>query len=408
MLNTSTVNNTAITTVLQVTTQANIPEIFPSFVEAILNFFYVVVSLIGIVGNSLIIYLIATKKVNRTAFNILLTNLSVADLIASISLYPYVFISLKGHDVSNVVGTIFCDFTVGLALFFICASVSLLSLTIISINRFICINYPLKFVWHQGVTSSKILVVASWFIAVCSILPVLASFKYNKDWGICEREWPEIIDGQLYSIITTILGFGVPVTVLFYTFIVTLKNMRIKVNDLQLSHQLNRRSRKKTIRLLGWLIIVFCACWAPFWIYWILSRSTRIFDEGNLGDYQRMRAIRFTVLIASINSSADPFLYGLFGEQFKGALRMLFRSTRIRQRYSSSRKTTMATLPVVTEGTRHHIAKEPSSYSLKELDEEVTGSLTPRSSFFVSATILQNVQPIYGLEHWQIHDQWQQ
>ncbi len=200
-----------------------------------------------------------------------------------------------------------------------------------------------------------------------------------KEWGICKREWPSAINGTFYSAITAVLALIVPVFVLFYTFIATVKNLRNKVQDAQFAHEIHQRSRRRTIRLLGWLIIVFCVCWAPFWIYWILSRSANVFDMGNLGDYQRMRVIRVTILVAAMNATADPLLYGLLGEQFRGAIRSMLWPRRQRREGTGSSRVRSTSFSVLASN-RANIASEPSCYSIKALDEEVAGKLTPKSS----------------------------
>ena len=359
-----------------ISTVTDIPKVFSTQIDILLKVLYIIVTLAGITGNCLIIFLVTTKRVNQSAFNILLTNLSFADLAANISLYPYVFIDIKGFDVSKSTGTVICNFTIGLQLFFTCASVSLLTLTIISLNRYISINYPLKFAWQHGKRGSKITIICSWIFALITICPNFVSFTYMKDWGICKREWPSGINGQLYSILTAFLGLVVPATVLIYTFCATVKNLRTKVEDLQFASAVRQKSRKRTMFLLGWLVIIFCVCWSPFFIYWILSRSANVFDKGNVGDYQRMRVIRWTILIASLNTVADPFLYGLFSEQFRRALKMLLRNSTITTASTSGSLTT--SLSLFPKLIPRKIS-EPSCYSVQAIDKEVSESLTPKS-----------------------------
>lgn len=308
---------------VNVTTREIQSEIFTECVEIIIKVAYVLLSLAGIGGNGLVLYLIVTKKVERTALNILLANLSCADLIADISLYPYIFIDLRGFNVNSLQGSILCNFTVGLALFFTCTVVSLQTLTTISINRYICINHPLRFEWQQSKRSAKYFVPFTWLLGIIVMIPNYISLSYKEKWAVCQREWPENINGTVYTFITSLLGLFVPIVVLIYTFIATIHTLRSRLSDQHSAGRI-RDTRQKTMRLLAWLIVLFSLCWTPFFIYWLLSRAFNVFDKDYNGDYQRMRVIRLTIMVAVGNTVADPIIYALFSEVYRTALRRFF------------------------------------------------------------------------------------
>ena len=362
-------------------TQHAVEHIFSGQVEGIIRAIYVILTLIGISGNGLVLYLIATKRVERTVFNILLANLSFADLLADISLYPYIFIDLHGFDLSPLQGSILCNFTIGLTIFFTCTAVSLLTLTTISINRYICINHPLRFEWQQSKQCVVYFIPVTWSISVALLVPNYVSFSYKKEWGVCHREWPENFNGILYTLITSFFGLLVPIIVLLSTFIVTLKNLRAKVSDYSSTSNSIRYSRQRTIRLLGWLIILFCICWMPFFIYWCLSRAAHVFDDGIIGDYQRMRVIRLTIMVAVINTTIDPIIYALFSEQYRTALRRI-----VNRNASVMPMNSMATYATSIHHKRHRFIthSERSSFSTKALDEEFRERMTPKTSIVMA------------------------
>jgi len=79
-----------------VTTNATSAEDYFTFIlyEVVVPVLYGIVTLLGVVGNSLVIYVIVSKACMRTVTNILLLNLAVADLLFVIVIPPstaYVF-----------------------------------------------------------------------------------------------------------------------------------------------------------------------------------------------------------------------------------------------------------------------------------------------------------------------------
>lgn len=362
-------------------TQSYIPDVFPKHADGFIKGIYVIVTMLGIFGNCIVLILILTKRVEQTTFSILLANLSVADLIADISLYPYVFIDLRGFDVSEQQGRVLCNFTIGLTMFFTCTAVSLLTLTTISINRYICINHPLRFEWQQSKQCVLYFIPFTWVTSILVLTPNYISFVYKKKLGICRRQWPTEINGLLYTIFTSFFGLFVPIIVLLLTFIVTLKNLKTKVYHSS-SQPTVDNSRRKTIRLLGWLIVVFCSCWTPFFIYWCLSRAASIFDQGNNGDYQRMRVIRVTILIAAMNTAIDPLIYALLSGQYRAALRGL-----VRRAATVAPNNTTATVASFSKSKRDRYlaSSEKSSFSTKAIDEEYRDRMKPKSSIVIES-----------------------
>ena len=377
----TTTTTTATTTVIPKNTTVAIPALFSNASEIAIRIIYLLMTFVGIGGNGLIIYLIVSRKVGRTSFNILLTNLSIADLLANIFLYPYIFIDIQGLNISESTGRILCNFTIGLTAFFICCVVSFLTLTIISVNRYICINHPLKFSWQQSKDGSKIFSVITWVVSILVMSPNFFSFVYLKQWGICRREWPAGMNGKLYTLFTALFGLLAPVLVLFYTYIATIKNLRTKVSDTVAVQSIPQNTRRKTVRLLGWLMVVFVLCWSPFFIYWVLSRYANVFSEGNMGDIQRMRAIRLTIIPATLNTIADPILYGLVSEQYRVAVKKFFNMHTPITR-SASLTTPMSRSIAVR--VRSNTYNEKSSFSIKAIDEEHRSKMTPDSAIVMS------------------------
>lgn len=370
-------NNTTVTN----GSQSQVDEVFPSHVDNVIQGIYVIITLTGICGNSLVLYLVLAKRVERSTFSLLLANLSFADLVADISLYPYVFIDLRGFNVNEFQGSVLCNFTIGLTIFFTCTAVSLFTLTTISINRCISINHPLRFEWQQSRQCVLYFIPFTWLIGIITLTPNFISFSYKKDLGICRRQWPQGINGSLYSLLTAFFGLIVPIMVLILTFFSTLKSLRVRVYNSTTLPAL-RNSRRKTIRLLGWLILVFSICWVPFFCYWFLSRATDIFDNGYEGDFQRMRVIRLTILFASMNTAIDPIMYALFSEQYRGALRRLVRSNAAVAPMNST-----ITLNTILSYKRHAYvtSSEKSSFSARAIDEEFKDRTTPTTSTIMEA-----------------------
>jgi len=300
-------------------------DLLPVWVDITMKVLYVVVAVLGVLGNSLVFYLFGSKRVKMTPFNILLLNLSISDVLADLSIWPYVFIDLRSlRGLSQSVADSMCVITMGQMTYWLAASAALLTLCVISVSRYLFIRYPMKAQSFKKSHALYIVILFIWPFSIALVMPNFFAFHYNSQFSICERRWPDGINGRVYSGITALLGYLVPSSLLLFTFIATRQRLWL-TRSTSLSHSASSiRRRKAASMLLAALILAFFACWGPFFIYWALSRALKsIFPEGPEGEYMRMRIIIFVLFFSLCNTVADPIVYGLRGEDFRKSLRKL-------------------------------------------------------------------------------------
>ena len=304
---------------------------FPPAIEYLLITIYVIVVLVGIFGNGLVCYLFASKKVKRKPFNVLLLNLSIADLLADLFVIPYISVNLKLlRHLSSKYANLACAFTIGLTPFWVVTCSSLLSLCFISLTRYLQVKRPVAYTRVTSRRGIAIFIVMSYIIGLGSLAPNLFSFKYEPETGVCHRAWPKGFHGVAYSAATAAVAVVLPTVSMVFTFVSTTRTLwKLSVNEDNDDGSLRQpllastvESRKNAIKLLGGLIIVFIVCWCPFFIYWVLSRAVPpMFSKGVEGDYTRMKVIRLCILAAVCNTIADPLLYVLRIEEFRRGIK---------------------------------------------------------------------------------------
>ena len=300
-------------------------DLLPLWVDITMKVLYVVVAVLGVLGNSLVFYLFGSKRVKMTPFNILLLNLSISDVLADLSIWPYVFIDLRSlRGLSQSVADSMCVITMGQMTYWLAASAALLTLCVISVSRYLFIRYPMKAQSFKKSHALYIVTLFIWPISTIVIMPHFFSFHYNNQSSICERRWPDGINGRVYSGTTALLAYILPNCILTFTFIATRQRLWLTKSSNLIQSPTSIRRRKAASMLLAALILAFFACWGPFFIYWALSRTFKsIFPEGPEGEYMRMRIIVFVVFVSLCNTVADPIIYGLRGDDFRKSLRKL-------------------------------------------------------------------------------------
>ena len=103
---------------------------------------YLIASVLGIIGNSLVIFSVFASKSLRSTNNVFVVNLSVADLLTSICILGSVVVTLSPVDVEYPIPDWLCAAaSAGVSTTFGC---SVYTLTSIAIIRLDCVIRPMK------------------------------------------------------------------------------------------------------------------------------------------------------------------------------------------------------------------------------------------------------------------------
>uniref|UniRef100_A0A452HAI9 G-protein coupled receptors family 1 profile domain-containing protein n=1 Tax=Gopherus agassizii TaxID=38772 RepID=A0A452HAI9_9SAUR len=124
----------------------------------------------AIVGNILVILSVACNRHLQTVTNYFIVNLAIADLLLSTTVLPFsATLEVLG---SWAFGRIFCD--IWAAVDVLCCSASIMSLCIISVDRYIGVKYSLKYPTIMTEKKAVVILGVVWLSSmVISIGPLL-------------------------------------------------------------------------------------------------------------------------------------------------------------------------------------------------------------------------------------------
>ena len=298
-------------------------ELFNSTLSIAIDAVYISISVVAVIFNSLICLLFYKDKSLRKPFNILLINLSLADISLALTIQPYIWIDftkLRGNSEAGFL----CAISVGLMFFLISGIANILTLSAITVIRYLGIvkNYQGRVITSNIIASS--FCVVTWIIGAGTNTPNGLSFQYNENEAICYRKWPKGINGNLFSLMTTFIFMVVPILVMIICYIALVVHIWKRSLNAPERNIAAVRARKSVAMLVGLLILAFILCWSPFFATWILGRSFKYFPEGAAGEYKRQRWLRVSMISALFNSVLDPFIYTFSSQEYrKGVLQLI-------------------------------------------------------------------------------------
>ncbi|XP_036815260.1 trace amine-associated receptor 13c-like [Oncorhynchus mykiss] len=275
-----------------------------------LYIFFSLISAVTVFLNLLVIISISHFKQLHTTTNLLLLSLAVADLLVGLIVIPVTTVAIM--ESCWGFGQYFCVFHIYMAC--LCTSLSLGSLVLISIDRYVAVCDPL--LYHSKITITRMIccISISWWcctiynaVIITDIVNVQVPSRCLKECFIVEGYmWGKIMD----IVITMVVPCSIIITLYMKIFVVARSQAR-KVFSKEAARvsgvktvQANK-SERKAAKTLSIVVFNYLICWIPsLFGFFFLS-----FLSDNLSLF-----IRFLPLV---NSLINPIIYALFYPWFK-------------------------------------------------------------------------------------------
>lgn len=167
--------------------------------------------LVAIVGNILVILSVVCNRHLQTVTNFFIVNLAMADLLLSIIVLPFsASLEVLG---CWVFGRVFCN--IWAAVDVLCCTASILSLCIISIDRYIGVKHCLKYPSIMTERRAVVILVLLWASStVISVGPLLGWKEPPPvDEGICR-----ITEEPGYALFSSLFSFYLPLMVILIMY----------------------------------------------------------------------------------------------------------------------------------------------------------------------------------------------
>uniref|UniRef100_A0AAY3ZZV7 G-protein coupled receptors family 1 profile domain-containing protein n=1 Tax=Denticeps clupeoides TaxID=299321 RepID=A0AAY3ZZV7_9TELE len=305
--------------------------------------------LVAIVGNILVILSVLCNRHLQTVTNFFIVNLAIADLLLSIIVLPFsASLEVLG---CWVFGRVFCN--IWAAVDVLCCTASIMSLCIISIDRYIGVKYCLKYPTIMTEKKAGVILVVVWLSSMVISIGPLLGWKEPppSDESICR-----ITEEPGYALFSSLFSFYLPLMVIlvmyFRVYVVARRTTRsleagVKLERNEsvevvlrihcrsapedagassrnpfrssLSVRLMKFSReKKAAKTLAIVVGMFILCWLPFFF---------VLPLGSFFPTLKPSDMVFKVIfwLGYFNSCINPIIYPCSSKEFQRAFTRLLR-----------------------------------------------------------------------------------
>ncbi|XP_049301161.1 tachykinin-like peptides receptor 99D isoform X3 [Anopheles funestus] len=276
------------------------------------------------VGNLIVVWIVLSHKRMRTVTNYFLVNLSIADAMVSTLNVTFNYTYMLYLDWPF--GTMYCKISQFVAILSICASV--FTLMAIAIDRYVAIMNPLK--PRMGKKATLCVAASIWIVGTIISCPTLLFFTTYpmKDHILCYAEWPDGPSNHsrqeyVYNIVFMLLTYFLPIGSMTFTYArVGLELWGSKSIGECTQRQLdNIKSKRRVVKMMMIVVIIFAVCWLPFQIYFII---TSYYPDLTKKPY--IQEVYLAIYwLAMSNSMYNPIIYCWMNSRFRRGFQQFFR-----------------------------------------------------------------------------------
>ncbi|XP_065565122.1 prolactin-releasing peptide receptor-like isoform X1 [Artemia franciscana] len=280
---------------------------------------YIVIFIIGLLGNVVICYIVGRNKAMQTVTNFFIANLALSDILLCVLGIP--FTPIYSFMANWVFGKMLChlvSYAQGVSVY-----VSALTLTSIAVDRYFVILYPFR--PRMRLTTCLLIIAFIWIFALSLTLPYgyhMTLYETNETIA-CGELWDEPEPRKWFGVITSTLQFIVPffVTTYAYTRVCIRLQSRAKAKPGMKSirsEEIERQRKRRTNRMLIAMVIIFGASWLPI-------NMVNLYNDLFPIECEAYHEILFFVVhwIAMSSVCYNVFLYAWLNDSFRKEFKLI-------------------------------------------------------------------------------------
>nr|XP_057904077.1 G-protein coupled receptor 20-like [Doryrhamphus excisus] len=302
-----------------------------------------VMLVLGVLLNSLALYVFCGRPRSQSASVVYTVNLAVADLLVALSLPARIALYHSGGRCEA------CAYVHAFS-YFVNMYCSILLLTSICIDRYLAVVHAssTRHPWRSAGAARCVSVVVWTLAVVVTYSFQTIALELNTSCAL--------LPALLYL---TILEFLLPLlAVVGFTLRVA---CFLSSGGGLMAHQHRRGRRARAVRLLTAVLLIFTVCFTPFHVRQVLVYSGVHTGAGGRPGTGDVLAYHVTVTLSSLNSCLDPVVYCLVTDSFKRVWR-----TRRRGGEAGLNKSTGAALAIAHRVATLTLTTAPTSAAVVE------------------------------------------
>uniref|UniRef100_A0A0N4ZBF7 G_PROTEIN_RECEP_F1_2 domain-containing protein n=1 Tax=Parastrongyloides trichosuri TaxID=131310 RepID=A0A0N4ZBF7_PARTI len=348
---------------------------------------FVFITVAALAGNLTVVWIILFHKKMRTVTNYYLLNLAIADI--SITILNTGFSGMYNLYYNWKFGSFYCAVNSLMGVTPICVSV--FTMIVLSIDRYLAIVYPLR--KRPGKRQTLLIVFFIWFLAIMWGLPSYFVSKVSKHyfWDDKDRYLFEdqtcspddFPDGnhatsvlfKLYNNALIVTQYVLPLLILSFTYGKTVLVLRKTEAIGDSVHTDNLIAKRKVANMLALIVVIFTFMWMPYNLYFLLKPYIPLELDNKTENYIYLNIYWLGMASSILNPVIYYFMNVRFRLGFKYAWRWLPFINVSKEKYQSVYSS--KNIWIASNGPKNHIYINPN-IQLCEKKKESTSNVSKK------------------------------
>lgn len=270
----------------------------------------------GLIGNALVVIVVAFNPLMRSTTNILIINLAISDLMFVVMCIPF---TASDYILPNwPFGDSLCK-TVQYMIVVTCLA-SVYTLVLMSLDRFLAVVHPISSMSIRTERNALIATVLAWVFIFTTAIPTAVchgEISYMHK-GVNHTACLFLEDGynhSLFQISFFLSSYVIPLSLISFLYVGMLSRLW-KTGPGGKNSKESRKGKKRVTRMIVFVVVAFSICWAPIQIILVL-KSLKLYRTTTLTVSIQI----ISHVLAYLNSCLNPFLYAFLSENFRKAFR---------------------------------------------------------------------------------------
>lgn len=302
---------------------------------------YCIIIIASLLGNTGVVVVVYKNKSMRRTINFFIANMSIADLLVTITYMPRVVsLAFAGYvwQVDGLAGLLFCK----IACFNeVAILVAIFTIIAITVDRFCAVVFPLR---REMITipMSKVIIALIWVAAFAAAFSEFYAIELREFKGkiYCYLDMDHFFgkgSSKAFFNFIIIGFFAIPFTtiLILYSGIITvlLKQRKMPGATSTVTNrqeQLRKATRRKVLKMVMVVVGTFVACWLLYFIHFIVY---------SYGIMLPCEAMFMRLFLAHFHCAFNPFIYGFYNGKYRRGIMSLIPTSRVTQCTSSRNNT---------------------------------------------------------------------
>ncbi|XP_031565296.1 somatostatin receptor type 5-like [Actinia tenebrosa] len=270
----------------------------------------------GIAGNLLVVIAVWKKRFLRSTTNYLLVNLAVSDILNLVFL-PFMLLQLYAIFEGGPFADFLCKFIMSFNVPLTASCVSILTLIVLSVERYHAIVKPMKEGMRLREETVKYAIITVWLSGIALSLPFYIFGHYDTTKHRCklvEAVYKYTSSIYFISIGLLILIF-VPFLIISFCYFQIVRELyfKSKVEPQNVAAQEDARTKRKLVKVSLTVTLAYVICFFPTAITLCLGA----YDRAKYGS----RGFQMASLMYFLESALNPLFYACQSTNFRQAFK---------------------------------------------------------------------------------------